>query len=428
MISSLLLLNTKGEVLLWRRYRGDVSRSEADFFRTKVVAAKEFRSPVTQLGSCTFFHIREQNVYFVAVTRSNVNTACVFEYMQQMLHTFKQFVGGKINEEAIRSNFVLLYELLDESIDFGYPQNTSGDILELTVSQNCKKKKVQPEDVTVQATGQVSWRPLGVKHRKNQIYMDFIETVNVLMSMDGELLNCDIQGSVKVKSQLSGMPECKLGLNDKLVTSGDRSTAGKQVSIQDWTFAQCVRLSDLELERTVNFIPPDGDFELMSYRVSDVARPPFVCKVVVNEISQDKLDIMMVVRSTFGSHQHANNFELMIPVPPSTAKVTSSVGQGGGKAVYDSSNECISWKIKKFHGKREFVLTCHVELLTTVEESSQLSRWSRPPATLNFSIPMLAASGIKVQFLKVIEASGYDSIRWVRYITQSSGTYTVRMQ
>ena len=30
----------------------------------------------------------------------------------------------KISEENIKNNFVLIYELLDEILDFGYPQNT----------------------------------------------------------------------------------------------------------------------------------------------------------------------------------------------------------------------------------------------------------------------------------------------------------------
>lgn len=34
-----------------------------------------------------------------------------------------------LSEEAVRKNFVLLYELLDEVIDYGYPQNSSSEVL-----------------------------------------------------------------------------------------------------------------------------------------------------------------------------------------------------------------------------------------------------------------------------------------------------------
>lgn len=33
-------------------------------------------------------------------------------------------------------------------------------------------------------------------------------------------------------------------------------------------FHQCVRLSRFENDRTISFIPPDGEFELMSYRLN----------------------------------------------------------------------------------------------------------------------------------------------------------------
>jgi len=40
---------------------------------------------------------------------------------------------GVLSEDAIRKNFVLVYELLDEIIDYGYPQSTSTDALKMFV-------------------------------------------------------------------------------------------------------------------------------------------------------------------------------------------------------------------------------------------------------------------------------------------------------
>ena len=37
----------------------------------------------------------------------------------------------------------------------------------------------------------------------------------------------------------------------------------KSVAIDDCTFHQCVKLSKFESERSISFIPPDGEFELM---------------------------------------------------------------------------------------------------------------------------------------------------------------------
>lgn len=44
---------------------------------------------------------------------------------QIMIEYFKE-----IEEESIRDNFVLIYELLDEVMDFGFPQTTDSKILQ----------------------------------------------------------------------------------------------------------------------------------------------------------------------------------------------------------------------------------------------------------------------------------------------------------
>jgi AP-1 complex subunit mu len=66
-----------------------------------------------------------------------------------------------------------------------------------------------------------------------------------------------------------GMPELKLGLNDKLMfeATGRPSSKGKAVELEDIKFHQCVRLARFENDRTISFIPPDGEFDLMNYRL-----------------------------------------------------------------------------------------------------------------------------------------------------------------
>jgi AP-1 complex subunit mu len=39
----------------------------------------------------------------------------------------------ELEEESIRDNFVVIYELLDEMMDFGYPQTTESKILQESV-------------------------------------------------------------------------------------------------------------------------------------------------------------------------------------------------------------------------------------------------------------------------------------------------------
>jgi AP-2 complex subunit mu-1 len=47
---------------------------------------------------------------------------------------FKEYFGKKYTEETIRDNFTLVYELLDETMDYGYPQNCSIDVLKMYIN------------------------------------------------------------------------------------------------------------------------------------------------------------------------------------------------------------------------------------------------------------------------------------------------------
>ena len=275
MISAIFLYNIKGEVLISRLYRHDLKRSIADAFRIQVIANSDVRSPIMTLGSTTFLHTRHENLYIVAVTRVNANAAMVFEFLNRFIALGISYFG-KFNDDAVKNNFVLIYELLDEILDFGYPQNSETDTLKLYITtegvKSEKAAKQASSKITIQATGATSWRRQDVKYRKNEAFIDIIESVNLLMSSSGTVLRADVSGNVQMRAYLSGTPECKFGLNDSLIlgevnvanagNKGGRKTdqptqaAAGSVALEDCQFHQCVRLGEFDSDRSINFVPP----------------------------------------------------------------------------------------------------------------------------------------------------------------------------
>ena len=43
----------------------------------------------------------------------------------------------------------------------------------------------EQKQITSQVTGQISWRRQGIKYRKNELFLDVLESVNLLMSPQG---------------------------------------------------------------------------------------------------------------------------------------------------------------------------------------------------------------------------------------------------
>jgi AP-1 complex subunit mu len=181
-----------------------------------------------------------------------------------------------VEEESIRDNFVIIYELLDELVDFGYPQTTDGKILQEYITQESHKLELAPKPPPA-VTNAVSWRTDGVKYRKNEVFLDVIESVNLLAGASGNVLRSEIVGAIKMRVYLSGMPELRLGLNDKVLFESTGRGKSKYVELEDVKFHQCVRLSRFDNDRTISFIPPDGEFELMSYRLNTHVRLILFC-------------------------------------------------------------------------------------------------------------------------------------------------------
>ena len=112
MLSGILIFNQKGENLIFRAFRSDCRPRLADIFRIQVISNAQLRSPTLTLGSTTFSHVRHENIYLVAITKSNANAALVFEFLYRLIALGKGYFGT-FDEEAVKNNFVLVYELLD---------------------------------------------------------------------------------------------------------------------------------------------------------------------------------------------------------------------------------------------------------------------------------------------------------------------------
>ena len=52
-----------------------------------------------------------------------------------------------------------------------------------------------------------------------QVFLDVVESVNLLVNSNGTVVRSEVVGALKMRTFLSGMPECKLGLNDKARTT-----------------------------------------------------------------------------------------------------------------------------------------------------------------------------------------------------------------
>ena len=122
---------------------------------------------------------------------------------------------GTINEDTVRRNFVLIYELLDEIMDYGYPQATATEQIKVYIfntpamiadspidfiSSKLSAAGLSLKDKTV-ADASANKRPVGINLTKgqNEVFLDVLEKVTVTFENAGDnpkIVNSELNGAI----------------------------------------------------------------------------------------------------------------------------------------------------------------------------------------------------------------------------------------
>jgi AP-2 complex subunit mu-1 len=88
----------------------------SEAFRLHVISAKDIRSPIKTIINTHILHFRVENVFIMTATKANVNLSTIFEVLYKIVGLLRTAFGGAFNEEEVRQNHILIYELLDGTL------------------------------------------------------------------------------------------------------------------------------------------------------------------------------------------------------------------------------------------------------------------------------------------------------------------------
>jgi AP-4 complex subunit mu-1 len=428
MISQFFVLSTRGDTIINRDFRSDLIKNTPEVFFRNVKLWKGDAPPIFNIDGISYAYLKKSSLYIVVTTRSNVAPSFIMEVLNRVSKVIKDFCGV-LTEEAIRKNFVLIYEILDESLDFGYPQLTSTELIksfivnEPVAVESAKALPFRPSIFTQNTISSVAvQRPIQTKakeNKKNEIFVDIFEKITVLFNASGYVINSGIEGCIQMKSYLQGNPPLKLALNDELVIG--RGTSQTGVILDDCNFHECVNTSEFEMSKVLRIKPPDGEFTVMNYRVTSDFQAPFRIFPFIDEVSNTKLELVLKVRAAYPKETYASHAILKFPVPKLTSNVYTELEKGvqAQKADYNSTDKTVEWIIKKFQGGVEHTLRTKITLQTNA--NTYAARKEIGPIKMTFEIPMYNLSNLQIKYLRIEEKEkSTNPFRWVRYVTQSS--------
>uniref|UniRef100_A0A670HST9 AP-3 complex subunit mu-1 n=2 Tax=Podarcis muralis TaxID=64176 RepID=A0A670HST9_PODMU len=417
MIHSLFLINCSGDIFLEKHWKSVVSQSVCDYFFEAQERAADVENvpPVISTPHHYLISIYRDKIFFVSVIQTEVPPLFVIEFLHRVADTFQDYFG-ECSETAIKDNVVIVYELLEEMLDNGFPLATESNILKELIKPPTILRSVV-NSITGSSnvgdtlpTGQLSnipWRRAGVKYTNNEAYFDVIEEIDAIIDKSGSTVFAEIQGVIDACIKLSGMPDLSLSfMNPRL--------------LDDVSFHPCIRFKRWESERVLSFIPPDGNFRLISYRVSSqnlVAIPVYVKHAIgfKDNSSSGRFDVTIGPKQNMG--KTVEGVLMTVHMPKAVLNVNLTATQGNH--TFDPVTKVLTWDVGKIAPQKLPSLKGVVNLQSGAPKPEE-----NPNLNVQFKIQQLAISGLKVNRLDMY-GEKYKPFKGVKYITKA-GKFQVR--
>jgi AP-3 complex subunit mu len=270
----------------------------------------------------------------------------------------------------------------------------------------------------------IPWRRAGVRHNPNEIYLDIIEEVDAVLDSVGNVISFDVAGCIQIQSKLSGIPDLLLTFKDPTI-------------IDDCSFHPCVRYARYETDRLISFVPPDGNFTLMRYRVRPSVlkmgfTPPIICMpsfryevgTATGSPMNGLIDIKLSARSIstlFNMESRKSGVtieEVSVTIPFPKIVKTANLKVNFGQVLYDEASKIAKWTVGNLDDKMKLQLTGEMKLESTRRPDEN------PPLGITWKIPSTSLSGLSVGGLSVT-GEYYKPYKGVRNIAKS-GRFQIR--
>ncbi|XP_048456283.1 stonin-2 [Rhincodon typus] len=298
------------------------------------------------------------------------------------------------------------------------------------------------------------------------------EFKGIVAKAENRLIQHSVVTHVSVLAFVSGMPECRIGLNDvqmkghEVVSRHDiiPTTTTKWIKMNDCQFHKCVAVDEFKDSRLIKFLPLDGHrFELMRFRTTFGEKTlPFSLKTLATvKGAEVELQSWLVMSAGFVSNRDqfaatpCENVMIRYPVPTDwvknfrregvlrekslKARVNRSASFGSasvsgsepvmrvtlGSAKYEHAFKAIVWRINRLPDKNSasghpHSFYCHLELGSDREVPVSFVHY----VDVEFDMPSASASKAAVRSIGV--ANKNDVRKWVVYKAHYS--YQVEME
>ncbi|KAJ1067273.1 hypothetical protein K5549_010391 [Capra hircus] len=379
-----------------------------------------------------FIHIRHSGLYLVATTSENISPFSLLELLSRLATLLGDYCGS-LGEATISRNVALVYELLDEVLDYGYVQTTSTEVL---------RNFIQTEAVVSKPFSLFDLSSVGLfgaETQQSKVAPSSAASRPVLSSRSdqGSLLKVDVQGEIRLKSFLpSGSGEqhaswtrLRCGIGSLVVGM-----------VVPWLLLILFCLTEMRIGLTEEFCVGKSELRVryswMSLNlIGSSVCSPLRLTVMRYQLSDDlpsplPFRLFPSVQWDRGSGSQALNVRLHLPLPRGVVSLSQELSSPEQKA--ELGEGALRWDLPRVQGGSQLSGLFQMDVPGLPGPPGQGPSASAPlglgPASLSFELPRHTCSGLQVRFLRLTfrPCGNANPHKWVRHLSHSDA-YVIRI-
>lgn len=345
----------------------------------------------------------------------------VIEFLHRLFDVLSGYLG-EVTPRTLTDNFSTVYQLAEEMMDNGHPVITEPNALNSLIAPPSLLGKVASfvvgkasnvsDTLGEGAMSVIPWRRAGVKYVSNEIFFDIVEEVDAVYESNGTLVSSDVRGTITCNSRMSGVPDLTLYFNTPTV-------------IEDCAFHPCVRYGRWERENVVSFVPPDGPFTLMTYRLADRSpSAPLGCRPSVSWRADSSgratfglLTKPIAGRAVGGAGAAGSSLvagglsveDVRLVVSFPKAVKTVDLSSDTGSVTTDPKSNDLTWTVRSMPKDKSPELAGNLYLAAGAPAPIEPVH-----ATLHYTVAGHTVSGLSIRDLVIVGADRYPFFKGVR--------------
>ncbi|KAJ3446488.1 ap-4 complex subunit mu-1 [Anaeramoeba flamelloides] len=317
--------------------------------------------------------------------------------------------------------------------DYGVPQETQTKNLLKFVPQNISRNKTptivkkgllkqkklvskEAHDLPITSFRQIK------KASKSPIFIDITEEIVFQFDSQGSTERSELSGKIDIKSFTGISSELTVVFNELVIGNHKKKIISENpIYLEDINFYQKCNISRFDQDSIITFTPESGILNILNYRMSgQYIMSPFRIFTNIGSITSKNISLTIKVQSNYPMNKLAKDVKISFPVPKEVCSAQFEKLNPKNEIIkFKKNKNKINWRIKKFIGDEQLILSLNLILLSNSNNQKRLKS-QIGPALMKFSLPNYSSSGLQIQNLKF--NSKQDSNKrtlYVKYQTYS---------